>query len=180
MAVPVDQPSLVGVSSSVDVEALAETVLDVSSVSGLPDLLLVNLLDVRSHDSWSSDSVPLSVLVGHGEVSLGGSSDGVSSGVKGEPLSVVLGVGVSDSESVLVSSPSLAPVDSSLRSQVSSKLELSSVLLGVGGSLLGVLVGVPGLVESIVAVPESQWLVFVVSSSPDVEAEVSGVSDVPS
>jgi len=180
VTVPVDQPSLVGVSSSVDIEALAESIGDGLLVALPPVVLLVDLLSVSSHDSWSSDSVSLSGLVGDGEASGSVSSDGLSSGVEDEPLSVVLGVGVSDSESVLGSGPSLSPVDSSLRSQVSSNLELSSVLLWVGSLSLSVGVDVPGLVESIVAVPESDWLVFFVRSTIDVEALVSCVSDVSS
>lgn len=113
VTVPEGQVSVVSVLSTVDIEALSSVVLEVSSVSSVPsDFIGVISLEC-SDDSSNSNSETLSSLVGESEVSLGGSSDRVSSLVKNEPLLIVSWVVVSNSESVLFSSDVFSMEDSS-------------------------------------------------------------------
>jgi hypothetical protein len=113
VAVPEDNMSHVVVSGSVNIQALLSVVSQVSESSSVEGNLLVNLGSPWSHNSSDSDSESLSVLVGNGVTLVGEGSDGSSSSVEDEPLSVVLWVVVSDSESVLVSTDMLMPEEGS-------------------------------------------------------------------
>jgi len=92
--------------SSPDIEALASLVSEVSSRPLEEAESLIVLGSPSSDDGWSSDLVSSSVLVGDGEVSLLGDSDGVSSGVMDEPVSLVPGWALVDSQSVSLPSGS--------------------------------------------------------------------------
>lgn len=98
--VPADW-SVVGVSSTVDVQALASHVSQVSSSSSEPCNLLEDFISEGSDDSVSSDSVALTDHGRDGESSVGVNSDGSRSGVEGEPLVVVSWVVVPDSQQLL-------------------------------------------------------------------------------
>jgi len=106
MAVVPLEWSLVGESSSVNVEALSSLVPEVLSLASEEAELLIVLVSPSSDDGWSSNLVSLAVLVGDSEVSVLGDSDRVSSGVVDEPVPLVPGWGFVDSESVSLSSGS--------------------------------------------------------------------------
>ena len=113
MAVPEDNVSHVSVLSSVNIQALLSVVSQVSVVSSVEGNLLVNLRSPWSNSSGNSDSESLSLLVRDGVSLVGPGSNGSSSSVEDEPLSVVLWLVVSDSESILVSTDMLMPEEGS-------------------------------------------------------------------
>lgn len=101
VAIVPDNMSVVGVGSTVDIEALASHVSEGLSVGVHP---LGSLVDISL--PWSDDGISSSLVLlvdsdGDGVGSLGVRSDGLGSGVENEPLLGVLWVGVSDSESVV-------------------------------------------------------------------------------
>ena len=79
VAVPPDDVSHVMVVSTVDIQALATVVSDVSSGSTIDSDSLLDLSSPLSDDSWSSDVESLASLVGDTEVSLEVGSDGSGS-----------------------------------------------------------------------------------------------------
>ena len=86
VAVPEDDMSVVGVGSTVDIEALSSVVLEVSAVAIDPsDSVLVKTL-VWSGSSSNSDSEVLTKLVSNAVSSLRPGSDGLGSSVEGPPL----------------------------------------------------------------------------------------------
>lgn len=101
VAVIEDDWSLVLVDSTLDIKALLGVVSQVLVLSTEEGHLLVNFLLELSDDCGSVDLEALSQLVGDGEVLVSESSDGVSSSVEDEPLLLILGVVVSDSQSEL-------------------------------------------------------------------------------
>jgi len=109
VASPEGNVSLVGVASTLNIEALTSVVSQVSSASWEVGGSLVVLVGPWSQDSVLSDSIGVSISVGDGVVSLCVSSDGSGSSVKDEPLVVTEGSVVLDSQSVLMSSNMLVP-----------------------------------------------------------------------
>jgi len=79
MAVPPDDVSHVMVVSTMDIQALATVVSDVSSGSTIDSDSLFDLSSPLSDDSWSSDVESLTGLVGDAESSSEVSSDGSGS-----------------------------------------------------------------------------------------------------
>jgi len=79
VAVPPDDVSHVMVVSTVDIQALATVVSDVSSGSTIDSDSLFDLSSPLSDDSWSSDVESLTGLVGDAESSSEVSSDGSGS-----------------------------------------------------------------------------------------------------
>jgi hypothetical protein len=69
MAVVEDSVSVVSVGFTMDIEALASIVADVSSWSTIEGNLLVSILTAWSHDSSTVNTVALSSLVSKTEVS---------------------------------------------------------------------------------------------------------------
>ena len=115
MAVPEDDMSVVGVGSTMDIEALSSVVLEVSVVSTNPsDLNGVVLGSHWSDDGGNSNSESGSLLVSKDMGSLGPGSDGVGSSPESEPLLVILWFVSSDSESELVSTNVLMPEERSV------------------------------------------------------------------
>ena len=110
------------------------------------------------------------MLVSNDEASAGPGSDGSGSSVEDEPLSVVLWLVVSDSESVLASTDVLLPVQGSEGAHSGLDLESLAIwkwLLWIG---VGSLVDIPGLVQTVVAVPHDGVSEMSVDSSMDIEA----------
>ena len=126
VAVPEDNMSVVTVVSTMNIEALATVVSDVSSVSRVPLDSLSVVSSPWSHGGGNSDSEASSLLVGNHEASLVEGSDGLSSSVEGEPLLVLGWVVVSDSESELVSSDVLVVEEGSVVWHHRSDLELDT------------------------------------------------------
>lgn len=152
MAVPEDNVSHVMVVTSVDVQTLLSVVSQVSVVSSVEGNLLVNLRSPWSNDSSDSDSESLSLLVRDGITLVGVGSDGSGSSVEDEPLSVVLWLVVSDSESILVSTDMLMPEEGSEGSHSRLDLELDVVTKWLSWVVVSLLVDVPGSREVVVAV----------------------------
>lgn len=179
MAVVEDDMSIVRVGSSMDIEALATVVSNVLDLSRVPlDLLGVGS-SVWSDNSSNVDLEALASLVGNSVLSLGEGSDGLSSGIEDPPLLVVVWIVVLDSESILVVSDVLSEVQGSLVGEHSrSDLELNSRSKWLNWVVNSLLVEVPSLVGSIVAVvPNGPSLVMVISTV-DIEASSSNISDV--
>jgi len=88
----------------VDIEASNTLISDISSSSVEPSDVLKRFSSVWSNNSSVVivEPVASSLLDGNCLVSISSSSDGSSSPVEDEPLSVVSWVGISDSESVLM------------------------------------------------------------------------------
>ena len=170
VAVPEDNVSSVSVNSSVDIEALLSVVSDVSSSSSVESGFLVNLTSPWSDSSGDSNSEGVSLLVSNDVTSVGPGSDGSSSLVEDEPLSVVLWCVVSDSESVLVATDVLLPVQSSEGAHSRFDLESSAVWKWLSWVGVGSLVDIPGLVQTVVAVPHDGVSEMSVDSSMDIEA----------
>jgi len=154
VAVPEDDVSVVNITFSMDIEALSTVVSDVSVSSSVEGNMLVDLSNPWSDNSSDSDSVTVALLVGDSELSSTSRSDGSSSLVENEPLLSFTWHVVSDSKSELVSTNVLMPEEGSASAHLGSDLESNAVtpwLSWVGDSSL---VNVPGLVKTIVAVPE--------------------------
>jgi len=79
VAVPPDNSSIANVSSSVDVKTLTTVVSDASSVASIELDWLRFLSSPSSDNSWSTDSVSISTLVGEDPVSVVSRSNGVGS-----------------------------------------------------------------------------------------------------
>lgn len=172
MAVPEDDVSSVSVLSSVDVQTFLGDVSDVSSGSSVEGSLLVDLSSPWSDDGGNTNSEFVSVLVGDGVTSVGPGSDGSGSLVEDEPLSVVLWLVVSDSESVLVSSDVLLPVQGSEGAHSRFDLESSVVWKWLSWIGVGSLVDIPGLVQTVVAAPHDGVSQVSVDVSVDIKAEL--------
>ena len=154
-----------------DIQALSSIVSDILSVSLVVSNSLVNLILEWSDHSRSSNSETLSILIGDGIASSGASSDSSCSHVKDPPLSVVLVLVVSDSESELISTNMLSPVSSSEGAHFRLDLELDSVSVNLLWISESSLIDVPGLVCTVVAlVPDCESVVNV-SSSMYIKAE---------
>lgn len=119
-------------------------------------------------------------LVGKGKLSVRSSSDGLSSPVEDEPLLLVLWLGVSDSKSVLLLSNVLSHDESSSGLHLGFDLEENSISEWVLVVLDSLSVEVPGLVQSIVAVPEDDMSVVGVLATVNIKALSAVVSDVSS
>lgn len=120
----------------------------------------------------------LTSLVGDGEVSLEVWSDSSSSAVKDPPLLLVKWHVVLDSQSVLVSTDVFVPEQGSTTAHLRSQLESDSVgnwLLWILSSLL---VDPPGLVGSVVAIPEDDMSSLGIACPMDIETFLSIVLDV--
>ena len=170
VAVPEDNMSSVSVHSTVDIEALLTVVSDVSESSSVEGGSLVDFVLPWSDSGGNSDSESVSSLVGNDEASAGPGSDGSGSLVEDEPLSVVLWLVVSDSESVLASTDVLLPVQGSEGAHSGLDLESNTIwkwLLWIG---VGSLVNIPGLVQTVVAVPHDGVSQVFVDSSVNIEA----------
>ena len=87
---------------------------------------------------------------------------------------------VSDSESVLLSTNVLVPVESSSACHRCLELELNSIFKWCFRNLVSFLVKEPSLVEAIVASPPGNLLVVLVFTSPDIKTHFAIVSDVSS
>ena len=161
-----------------DVEALSSNVSDVSDGTVEPKGSLGVVTSVLSDGSGNVDSESLSSLVSDDKVSSGPGSDGLGSPVEGPPLLVVQWVVGSDSQSELVASDVLMPEEGSSVWHSGLDLELNSVAKWVSWVLSGLGVDVPGLVKSVVAVPEDDVSVVVVVSSVNVKTFLWQVSDV--
>ena len=126
VAVPEDNMSVVSVGSTVNIEAFATVVSDVSSLSRVPLDSLGVVTSPWSDGGSNSDSEALTLLVSNDHVSLVENSDGLSSSVEGEPLFVLGWVVVSDSKSVLTGSDVLVVEESSVVSHNGSDLEFDT------------------------------------------------------
>lgn len=181
VASPEDDVSMVGVRFSVNIEALAWDVSDVSVVSTVVgDHLVVVSSAVLSDDSSNADSESLSSLVGDGIVSSDLRSDSSGSLIEDPPLSSVPWLVVLNSKSELVSTDVLVPEEGSLRSHSSSELELDIISEWLSWPGLGSLIDEPSLVETIVAVVEDHVSVVSLAVSMDIEALSSVVLKVSS
>lgn len=131
VACPPDNVTLVGIASSVNIEASLSKISDVSSLTIEPsDSHQVVIGLEGSDDSVWTISIPviLASLNGNSLVSVGLGSDSSSSPVESEPLLDVIWVEVLDSESILLSSNVFSNVESSSRLHLSSDLELDTLL----------------------------------------------------
>lgn len=179
--IPVDM-SVVGVGSSVNIEASSSLISDGSSVSVEPSDVLESFLSVVSHDGGVTIVTPVvtSSLDGDGLVSVREGSDRFGSLVEHEPLLVVVWVSVSDSQSVLMASDMLGDDQGSVGWHGRLDLESKSVSQWVSWEVNTLLVEVPSLVCTVVASPEDSVSVVVVVTSMDIEAESGNISDVSS
>ena len=178
MAVVVDNMSVKVIMSTMNIEALATVVSDVSSLSCVPLHFLSIVSSKCSHASNNIDVETLSSLVSKSKLSLVESSDAVSSGIEGEPLSVVIWVVILDSKSVLLCSNILGVEECSSFLHSASNLELNSGskwLLWIVNSLS---VDGPCLVSTVVALVPDGVSVVVVVSTVDIEASETNVSNV--
>jgi len=133
---------------------------------------LVDLTFPWSDSSGNADSETVSLLVGDGVSSVGPGSNGSGSFVEDEPLSVVLWLVVSDSESVLVGSNVLLPVQGSEGAHSRLDLESSAVWKWLSWVGVGSLVDIPGLVQTVVAAPHDGVSQVSVDISVDIKAEL--------
>ena len=104
VAFPPDDVSVVGIVSTVNIEASSSDISDVSSVSTEPSGHLKWIVGlVWSDNSSVSVMVPVvaSLLNSDDHLSVGSNSDGLGSPVENKPLLVIIRIVVSDSESVL-------------------------------------------------------------------------------
>jgi len=178
MAVPEDDVSVVMVVTTMDIQALSSVVSDVSESSSIESRVLVDLSNPWSDDGSNSDSVALSLLVRDGKLSSSSRSDSSSSLVEDEPLLSFTWHVVSDSESVLVSTNVLVPEEGLSSRHLRSDLESDAVSPWLSWVLDTSLINVPGLVLTVVAVPEDNVSVVSVRSTMDIETFLSVVSDV--
>jgi len=172
--------SVVGVVSSVHIKAVAGIVSEVSVSSWEVRKSLVWLVSPLSDNSGVSNSVMVSSLVRDGIASLVLSSDRSGSSIEDEPLSSVVSLMVVDSESELMSTNVLMPEEGSVSRQSSSDLELSAIWKWLSSPDDSNLIDVPGLVNTIMAVPEDNMSVVSVRSTVNVKTFLSIVSDVSS
>lgn len=115
-------------------------------------------------------------MVGKDQGLLGPGSNGVSSGVEGEPLSDVIWVVVLDSKSQLISTNGFTVVKGSVSCHSRLDLEFESVLQWEWWELDGLSIDPPGLIEAVVATPPDGVPLVNISSSMDIEALSSIVS----
>lgn len=153
VAVPPGDVLVVLVLSTPDIEAFLTVVSDVSDSSTVPGDSLSLFFTPGSDDSSLSDSESLSSLVGDNLVSLRPGSDSLSSIIEGPPLSVVLGVVVSDSKSELVLAILLVEEEGSVSWHSRLDLELNSVGKWVLWIFVGDSVNVPSLIGTVMASP---------------------------
>jgi hypothetical protein len=119
-------------------EALATNVLDVSSLVSVPGDLVEVLSGVLSDDSSVSIvGPPVGGLVWNGDSlgSVSGSSDGSGSPVENKPLLVITWVVVSDSKAVLIMTNMFTPEQSSVGLHSVSDLELLAISKRVLGEV---------------------------------------------
>lgn len=180
MTVPEDHMSVVGVGSTMDIKAFLSVVSNVSSRSSVPRNSLEVLVSVWSSSSGNTNSETLSLLVGNDVVSSGPGSDGLGSPVESEPLFVVLWVVVSNSESILMSTDVLVPEEGSVSWHSGFNLELNTVGEWVSWVSVSNSINVPGLVETIMAIPEDNVSMVMVVSTMYIKALVGNVSNVSS
>jgi len=133
-----------------------------------------------SHISNIATVEALANLVGDDLVSVRPSSDSVGSRVEDEPLSVVSSICVSDSESILLGTEVLSPVDSSVVLHLGLDLELDAVFEWVRWEVISVFVKIPGLAEVIIAIIEGNVSHVRVTVSVNAKTLTSSISDVPS
>ena len=181
VAGPPGDVSVLSITLSMNIKAKSWDVSDVSGVSTVEGRHLSVISSLVVSDNGSDSNLEtLASLVGDGPVSLEVWSDGSGSPVEDPPLLLVPWLGVLDSESVLVSTNVLVPEEGSSRLHSSSDLESLSILQWLRWPLLGSLVDPPGLVETVVAVPEDNVSVVGVAVSVNIQALLTVVSDVSS
>ena len=156
-----------------DIKASSSHVSDVSDLTGEPSHVLKNvvLLEV-SHNGNVALVVPVvSIeLDRHDHLSVGPGSDGSSSSVEDPPLLVVVWVVVLDSQSVLVVTNMLSVEQGSSAGHSGLDLESQTVFEWVSWEVWPLLVNVPGLVKTVVAVEEDNVHVVNVSATWDIKA----------
>lgn len=114
VAIPEDNMSMLAVTSTMNIHALSWDVSEVSVWSTVVTNSLESFTLPLSDDSGSVSQESLSSLVGDGIASLQGWSNGVSSSVEDEPLSLIPWLIVVNSESILVSTNVLVPEEGSV------------------------------------------------------------------
>lgn len=160
------------VSSGVGDQAKSSKILDVVSLSAVgKDLLEHNVVVALNASNSGPLRVPVVTLHGDSIVSLVERSNGSSSSVEGEPLSLVFWVEVLDSK------VSTSGVDGLSSLQLRSDLELNTILEWLSWVDVLSLVSVPSLVQTVVAVVVLNPSVMSVLVSIDVEASTTIVSD---
>lgn len=162
VAVPEDDASILSVATTVDIEALATVVSDVSLGTSVDSDSLVDLVSPLSDDSRVSDVELLAGSVGDGEFLVRSSSDGSGSGVEHEPELLVkllvvlqdLDVELVDSQSELVSTDVFVPEQEPARFHVGLDVEHDIVGQWLMVSwLTGDGVDSPAHVDKVVAIP---------------------------
>ena len=177
MAVPEGNMSVMNVSSCVYIKAFLAIVSDVSSSSTVENGSLVNFLSPWSGSGSDTNSVACSLLVCNDEASVIGGSDGSGSSVEDPPLLVVLWIVISDSESVLTGSDVLSIEESSVVFHLRFDLESDVVSIWLLWICPADLINLPSLVLSVMAVPPGNMSSVSVSSTMDIKAFASDVSD---
>ena len=109
-----------------------------------------------------------------------GRSDRSGSSVEGPPLLVISWLVTLDSQVVSVTTIVVSDDESSSVSSVGSQLESDSISKWLGSVETSSLVDEPGLVKTVMAVPEDDVSVVSVGSTMDIEALSSVVLDVSS
>lgn len=170
------------VSVSVDIadghQALSTVVSDVVASSVSPsDSVVVSAL-VNSHVNNIVDLVRLTDFVTQAEFSSVESSDTLGSLVKGKPLLLVRWVVVLGSESVLVGTNVLSVVQSSVTSHLTLDLESDSRGEWLTWVVVSLLVDIPGLVKTLVALVPVDVSSMGVGVSVNVKASDVDISDV--
>lgn len=163
---------------SSNVEALSSIVLDVSSGSTVPSDLIINLVSELSDDSSSVDVELLSILVSNHKVSSVEGSDSLGSSIENEPLVVVVWVVPVHSQSELVSTNMLREEQSLVGLESGSDLESNSRGKWLLWIVVSLSVNIPSLVSSVMAFVPDQMSVVLISSSVNVEASHTHISDV--
>jgi len=176
VAAPGEDVVVVGVSASGDVHALADSVLEVPSVSSDVSPSLVLVVEWSGHKVLS-DSESLSESGSDGPVSSVVLSDGLGSGVEGPLLVPLAWVVVPHPDDVLVGSDVLSDLDGSAGSHACSEEEGNSVPLWEVGFHDQFLLEGPLLVGSVVAWPGDEVVVVGVTASRDVNASLSWTDD---
>jgi len=139
---------------------------------------LIDLISELSHISNITTVEALAYLSRDDLVSVSPGSDSVGSSVEDEPLPVVSSVGVSDSESILLGTEVLSPVDSSVELHSGLDLELDAVSKWVRWEVISVFVKVPGLTEVFITVIEGDVSVVGVTVSVNTKTFTSSVSEI--
>lgn len=179
VAVPVDDVSVLMVVSSVNIQTFLWQISDVLSGTLVEEGLLVVRVSPWSHDGGDSDSPSVSILVGQGEFSIRGSSNGSGSVIEDEPLLVVPWHVVSDSQSVLVVTDVLVSEQSSVSAHSGLNLELNSVFEWVAlwnSNTLGV--NSPSLSSVVLVPPPGHGCFVCISPSMWGKHDVAPVLDV--